>query len=623
MLFLSLLLGSCLNGSFSSDAPGTQQRLDLTTIERAATNRVTNDTMGYVFSNNIIKYDPCKDYIPVETCPDTYYVGNPVHAYSIDPISGLPTLKGVQVDTPPVNTKAIAASPSGRYLFLVTTDNLLYTFSVGFSYFTDAEFVASNMNSLNLFNALAAAGYVIGAVYSNDEIIAKLNGILQQPNLYDKLRSDNLALTETSEIHKIKSDTSSIRSKLYSDLTETEQKSIIRLNRLMLERVYPSITPVNKGGNAQHIVGSPLLLPGSYSPSINSPWSISIAQDPHGKFVYVLGAGPQLIIYARDIVTGQLTLSGTQTSSLGQLAFMPSGLVAFGSTNGSLHTFSVNRSTGFLTETGTPFSFIGWHSDVGIDFMSHPIPDPPPLPWQKSPHRNMLIDPTWKFLYLIGSSGTQLYIPPGGLECTFAGAQKGSLIYTFIVDSATGKLTQSGPPVDTTPHIMTGGTVDPKGRFVQLLNTYEYSGPLDTICAGSVAPLNLGAIYSYYVEQSSGKLISTGTLLAGGSHLFNYMYGGKGAGNVTVVKSSSLTADKSGQFVYLLNSKDMYVYNVDQANGSLTEIGSPLTGATISLMPGKYETPVTWPSVCNKNGVKDHYCSLIDSRTHSLTWAGY
>jgi hypothetical protein len=67
----------------------------------------------------------------------------------------------------------------------------------------------------------------------------------------------------------------------------------------------------------------------------------------------------------------------------------------------------------------------------------------------------------------------------------------------------------------------------------------------------------------------------------------------------------------------------MYVYTVDQADGALTVVGSPLTGATTTTMPGITDPPLFWPSVCYTDAVWNALCSLTGSRSHSLTWVGY
>jgi hypothetical protein len=198
------------------------------------------------------------------------------------------------------------------------------------------------------------------------------------------------------------------------------------------------------------------------------------------------------------------------------------------------------------------------------------------------------------------------------------------LVYSFIIDNSTGILTPSGPPIDTTPHIMTFGSMDPLGRFVQLLNTHEYYGgsysPDDETggCSGgNTSPVMPGSIYSYYIDQSSGKLYSSGSVAVGGTEIppTGFVYAG--------MDSILISGNTTGSFLYLLNAGDMYVYNVDQADGALTAVGSPLTGATVTAMPGKTSPPNNWPSVCYTNSILNGYCSLTGSRSHSIIWAGY
>jgi hypothetical protein len=600
VLFVSWPLVSCGGGSFSSTAPGASKRDKLAALDASASVHTTDAKVGYVFSKNFINYNP-----PISVGGSAKVFNSPVYSYSIGTVSGMPSLIGIETDSPPLNTKFIKVSPSDRHLYVLTGDNLIYTFSIGFSIFSEDEFKNHSLNPLGLYNALTNAGYITGAALSAEDIVNKLNALLEQPDLYDQIHADNPDLTETVEIIKLKADTIYSRNKLYSDLTESEQKSIIRLNRLMIELVYPLETPTNKGARVQHAIGTPVLPPDSW----NSSQSIEL--DTFGKFAYALGSkivgydpitgapiiNPAVAVYARDQATGALSFIDVQLLDIGRLIFAQSGLYAYGSTNGSLQTYSVNRSTGLLTGLGAPFAFRRWL--VG------------------DPYYNMALSPTGKFLYLLANSGIQQHNDPY-LGCVDT-AQLGSLIHTFIVDQNTGLLTQDGSPIDTTPHVITSASVDTKGRFVQLLNTYEYVGGSytpDACDAGSDSLLNAGAIYSYYVEQASGKLIPTGSVQAGGAQLPT---GFVAAG----LDSISLTGDVSGRFLYLLNPNDMYVYNVDQANGALTAIGSPLTGATATPMPGTY-APTAWPSVCYTNSTLNGYCTkLTGSRSHSLTLAGY
>ena len=604
VLFVSWPLVSCGDGSYSSTVPNADAREKLAALDSSASAHTADAKIGFVFSKDFIQYTP-----PSSAGVSARKFNSPVYSYSIGAASGIPSLIGIEADSPPEDTKFIKVAPSDRHLYILTGDNLIHTFSIGYSIFSENEFKDQNLTPLGIYKKLTDDGYSTGTVLSSEDIVIQLNAFLRQPALYDQLRVKNPNILESNEIKKLKADTINIRAKLYGDLTENEQKSVIRLNRLMIELVYPLETPINKGARAQHAIGIPVSPPDSWSSSQ------SIELDPFGKYLYVLGSKitgysidpatgastpiikPAIAVYYRDQATGALYFIDVQLLHIRRLIFAQSGLFAYGSTNGSLQTYSVSKSNGLLTEMGAPFTFRYWL--VGDSY------------------HNLAIDPTGKFLYLIANSGIQQYQPP--LRGCEDKAQLGSLIHIFIIDQNSGALTQSGPPVDTTPHIITSASVDSKGRFVQLLNTHEYIGGSytpDACDAGDSPLLNVGAIYSYYVEQASGKLIPTGSVQAGGAQLpTGYVAAG--------YDSVSMTGDFSGRFLYLLNPNDMYVYNVDQANGALTAIGSPLTGATATPMPGTY-TPSAWPSVCYTNLVLNGNCTkLAGSRSHSLTWAGY
>ncbi|TAJ78807.1 MAG: hypothetical protein EPO42_07310 [Gallionellaceae bacterium] len=648
-VLFSISLAGCLEGTYSSTVPGAQKRQDLTVTERAFTVPVTDPKYAYVFSSNILRRDfSCYLDDPPPGCSEQYEVGGgAINSYTIDPISGMPMLTGVEMDNPPPKTQNIAVSKSDRFMYVLTGDNLLYTYSIGWSIFTEAEFSNQNLKPVDLYNALAKAGHVAGTALSVADMVSQLNTVLEQPILFATIAANSINLVETAEIKKLKTDTRISRTKLYSDLTEVEQKAVVRLNRLMIALAYPSLTPSNKGIRALHEVGAPVAVlqpvdAGAYDVTYIATIG-ALELDPLGSFVYVLDrellkgyasngnpiTAKVFSVYFKDVVTGKLTLSGHQEIGIDQLVFASSGLVAYGSTNGSLHTYSVNRTTGFLTETGAPISFIHW--ETGPDFNAPPYPGLLMNTWHTAPYRNMVPDPTGKFLYLIGSSGTQT----GGTGCP-GNAQIGSLIYTYIINPVTGALTLAGPPLNTSPHIITAGVADPKGRFLHLLNTHEFVGSSYVVdCSGGSASrtnvgatatnsggmfttgpyANVGAIYSTYVDPATGKLNPSGSMQFGGVQI-------PGGFTLAGLDSVSLSSDVSGRFIYLLNAQDMYVYNVDQANGALTVIGSPLTGATKTATPGAY-SPIVWPGVCGASGNSGGSCTLVGSRAHSLTWAGY
>jgi len=383
----------------------------------------------------------------------------------------------------------------------------------------------------------------------------------------------------------------------------------------MLELVYPQVTPKNKGMSALHVVGPPVK-----GPLVSTFASIHV--EPFGQFVYALSSsssiystdqlayvpGSSLAVYSVDQAAGTLTPVDTQTFDIGQLIFAPSGNFAYGSNNGTIHTYSINRTTGLFTEIGLPASFASWV--VGNNFHSTLAP---PLHHRAPALHYMAADPSGKFLFVLGQH-VQTYMRPVPYQgCVQPDDNSnGSLIYTFIIDKNTGLLTQSGPPLDLTPNTMTWGSVDPFGRFIQLLNTHELDPAYD-VCGPGVSSDKPGYIHTYYVDQNSGTLIHSGSLAAGGREIpTGFVNAGSG--------SISLTGDDSGRFLYLLNQGDMYYYEVDQADGAITAVGSPLTGATETVIPGVVSEPLIWPNVCY---LPDSTCSVNGYRPHSITWAGY
>lgn len=224
-----LFFPGCSNTPYNSTAPSAKKLQALVALEEAVPARTSDAKFAYIFSENFVEYNPpC----PGGGCGKKF--NSPIYSYSIDPTSGMPSLIGIEVDTPPVNTKFIKVSPSDRHLYMLTGDNLIYTFSIGFPIFTEDEFKNQYLKPLGLYNALSKAGYITEAVLSSEDIINQLNALLEQPDLYDQIYANNPNLSETDEIKKLKAETINSRIKLFGDLTESEQKAIIRLNRLMV-----------------------------------------------------------------------------------------------------------------------------------------------------------------------------------------------------------------------------------------------------------------------------------------------------------------------------------------------------------------------------------------------------
>lgn len=596
--FLSIFTAACSSEKYQETPADEEKKNALASLEASAPSSQVE--AAYVFSDNVIQYNPC----PNEPCPVLYSVGNALHTYLVDPVTRMPASAGIECVNPPARTQSIIAAPSGRFLYLLTADNKIQAYAIGYAFFSEIEFEKNKIDPMGLYNELRRDGYLDAVVASEAEIIVKLNELLQQPFFSIEVKVDYPDVVNTPEIENLKQKTRNILTLDFEQLSEIDQKTVIRLNRLLLELVYPAFTPANVGLQVQHPIGPPLVTP----LLVHARSSATMEMEPLSRFIYVLNRNVGLAVYERNLATGSLTLTGTQALPIGQLVFAPSGLFAFGSTNGTLQSYRIDRANGLLTEMGDPFSFRGW---VSPNFRMFSMPSP----WYEPPFQNMAMDSSGKFLYLLASSGITKTLKDK--ECVVDN-QRGTLVYTLVVDADSGRLTQAGPPLDTTPHIVSALAVDPFGRFVHLLNTHENYGPYTSpgSCSDAgTSPLREGAIYSYYVDQSSGMLHPSGSLQAGGTELLT---GFVRAG----ADSVSMTVDSAGRYLYLLNARDMFVYHVDQATGALTTIGSPLTGATATAMPGVQE-PVVWPDVCFSNGVFNNTCSLVGSRSHLFKWAGY
>jgi len=630
---LILILAGCNSGSYSSTSPSERtSKHEAGSVSGSGSivsgpAHTTDGKLAYHFANDIVAAEwPGKE----NTCgllPDnpkfprnceTFYVGNPVNTYSIDLVSGLATSIGLTADLIPGNTKSLATSPSDNFLYMLTADKagngLVYTFSIGYLTLTMEEFRGNNLDPLALYNALAKDGYITGTVSSVNQVVDNLIGLIEEPVLYDRMFAKNPNLPETAEIKKLKAETVRTRAKLFGDLSYGEKKLIVKLNRLMLESAYPNLIPMNKGTSALHVVGPPMK-----GPLVSTYASLHV--EPQGQFIYALSSsssiystetlsyvpGSSLTVYTINPATGTLTPGGIQAIAIDQLIFAPSGNFAYGATNGTIHTYRIDRATGLFTGIGSN-AFASWV--VGNDF--HSI-NKPPL-WHQSPALHyMAADPSGKYLFVLGQH-VQTYMRPVPYQgCVLPDVNSnGSLVYTFIIDKNTGLLTQSGPPLDLTPNTMTWGSVDPDGTFIQLLNTHELDPKWDE-CGPGVSAIFPGYIHSFYVDQNSGELIPSGSLTAGGTEIPT---GFVNAGATPI----SLTGNDTGRFVYLLNQGNMFNYEVDQADGALTTVGSPLTGATETAIPGVDPNPIMWPNVCY---LPDSACSVGGYRPHSITWAGY
>jgi hypothetical protein len=115
-----------------------------------------------------------------------------------------------------------------------------------FSYsdFSQGEFRGKYKVSI-LCQAIAKDKYRLSLV-SMDNTIEILNEILTCPTLYERMIQKKMRMTMTDEISELVKETDQFRKEKYSGLPEEIKNKIRRLNRLLLESIYPEITPKSR-----------------------------------------------------------------------------------------------------------------------------------------------------------------------------------------------------------------------------------------------------------------------------------------------------------------------------------------------------------------------------------------
>jgi 6-phosphogluconolactonase (cycloisomerase 2 family) len=255
----------------------------------------------------------------------------------------------------------------------------------------------------------------------------------------------------------------------------------------------------------------------------------------------------------------------------GTQALPAPAFVYVGNSVGSISVFSVDPTTGSLTEVpGSPFQ-----ENVGA--------------------YSMTADPTGNFLYL----GT---VGGGTLQ------QAANDLFGFAIDSPTGVLTPvSGSPFPAEPGIENSIAIDPSGKFLYVAgldynsvdSISEFSinpttGELTSIsqvgCLGAPfgpEPAMYGPSYSVAVDPAEGFLLSLGQF----NEVCTFSIGSSGvlqqvAGlplvldpNAILLNSAELAIDPSGKFGYTANGDfTISAFSIAPGSGALSELpGSPFT----------------------------------------------
>jgi YVTN family beta-propeller protein len=251
--------------------------------------------------------------------------------------------------------------------------------------------------------------------------------------------------------------------------------------------------------------------------------------------------------------------------------------------------------------------------------------------------QSIAVDPAGKFAY-VASEG-----------CNGGG---GGYVSMYTINSTTGALTSTGPPVSSNDEFTDSVTVDPFGKFAYVASS------------GDVWDIDFGSVLTYAINPTTGALKSatggiTGTGVNGTPEFFNsiafdpsgkFAYAADGgafpAGSVGGSSSVSMytinsttgaltslgliaagtgpdfvAVDPAGKFAYVTNfgSNDISMYTIDATTGALASIGTIAAGT--GPVSAAVDPAGNFAYVTNF-GSNDVSMYMIDATTGALTYIG-
>jgi 6-phosphogluconolactonase len=279
----------------------------------------------------------------------------------------------------------------------------------------------------------------------------------------------------------------------------------------------------------------------------------------------------QIVAYGINSESGALMPIGSPVaagSATWALVAAPSGQFLYATNYGSnsISVFSVDSNTGALAAVGSPIS-------TG----SHP--------------ENLIITPSGSFLYVYNvAAGT---------------------VTTYAVDSVTGALTLAGLPLAFGGEGAIDFAMKPDGKFLYILD--ERKSTIDvfaidattgtlTITAVAVPGANASAMavdplghFLYVANEGPTTPSSPSADIV--TYAINASTGAitaVGPGVSIASNASSLTADPSGRYLYVVDdfnfgasNDSLAAFSIDRTSGALTQIGMPVLNG--SSVPGFVE----------------------------------
>lgn len=122
-----------------------------------------------------------------------------------------------------------------------------YLASKGYSYFYEEEF-GKPFKVEDLYNEVKGKDYDGVPLKDTDKKLDNLNKLLEIPNFYDKLcqKENKKGKDFSKDVQYLDDGTQEYRKKNYSELSEEKKRDIRRLNRLVLEEIFPEKCPKDK-----------------------------------------------------------------------------------------------------------------------------------------------------------------------------------------------------------------------------------------------------------------------------------------------------------------------------------------------------------------------------------------
>lgn len=132
----------------------------------------------------------------------------------------------------------------------MTPEEALHELKYGYSSFRKDEFKDSSTIE-KLCKAIVADNYAV-SIDAPINTINGLNELLKSSDFFGTLRSNKPALEFSNDIIDLANKTSCYKGRKFSGLNKYEQNTIIRLNRLLLEKTYPQEAPVSPKNNPKY-----------------------------------------------------------------------------------------------------------------------------------------------------------------------------------------------------------------------------------------------------------------------------------------------------------------------------------------------------------------------------------